>query len=256
MCAAGTRQCQGGVLLCVANAAAPEVCDGQDNDCDGTIDDGDPGGGAACTTGEPGACAAGTVHCQGGALTCVRNVDPSTELCGTGVDEDCNGQTDEPGCVDCLPANSVSAATQTVRTTIRLSPAAAGDSAQTKGSFRLPAGVTLAPDTQDVLLRLTDGTGTTYYSGTIPAGTFVAASNRRSFKVNDRTMAHAGVRASKFTVGGDGVTVKYSFKMKGLDEPAFVAGTGTALIKVGPRCFTDPSDTCTLSGSGRAASCK
>jgi hypothetical protein len=69
-------------------------------------------------------------------------------------------------------------------------------------------------------------------------------------------LASSAVRASKFTVGGDGVTVKYSFKMKGLDEPPFVAGTGTALIKVGPRCFTDPSDTCTLSGSGRAARCK
>ena len=28
--------------------------------------------------------------------------------------------------------------------------------------------------------------------------------------------------------------------MKGLDEPVFVAGTGTALIKVGTRCFADP----------------
>ena len=29
-----------------------------------------------------GVCAAGTMHCQGGALDCVRNVAPSTELCG------------------------------------------------------------------------------------------------------------------------------------------------------------------------------
>jgi len=44
--------------------------------------------------------------------------------------------------------------------------------------------------------------------------------------------------------------------MKALDEPPFVAGTGAALIKVGPRCFADPSDACTLSGSGLAARCK
>ncbi|HVE65452.1 MAG TPA: S8 family serine peptidase, partial [Thermoanaerobaculia bacterium] len=33
--------------------------DGVDNDCDGIIDDGNPGGGAACTTGQPGVCADG-----------------------------------------------------------------------------------------------------------------------------------------------------------------------------------------------------
>ncbi len=256
VCAEGTRQCQGGTLLCVANAAVPEICDGQDNDCDGAIDEGNPGGGAACTTGESGVCAAGTMRCEEGTLTCVRDVEPSGELCGTGLDEDCNGQTDEPGCIDCLPADSVTAPTQTLKTSVKLSPTAARDSAQTKGSFRLPSGLTLAPDGQDVMLRLTDGTGTTYYSGTIPAGSFVASSSRRSFKFNDRTMAHAGVRASKFTVAGDGTLVKYSFKMKGLDEPPFIAGTGTALIKIGPRCFADPSDACTLSGSGRAARCK
>lgn len=111
VCAPGTRQCVSGVLLCVPDAAVPEVCDGQDNDCDGVIDNGNPGGGAACSTGQAGACAAGTVRCESGALTCVRNIDPSPELCGTGIDENGNGQTDEPGCIDCSPGNSVTATT-------------------------------------------------------------------------------------------------------------------------------------------------
>lgn len=85
------------------------------------IDNGNPGGGAACSTGQPGACAAGTVRCQAAALACVPNVEPSPELCGTGIDEDCNGQTDEPGCIDCLPADSVSATTQRRKTSVRLS---------------------------------------------------------------------------------------------------------------------------------------
>ena len=150
------------------------------------------------------------------------------------------------------PSSSANAS----RATRKLSTAAGRDSAQTKGSFRVPAGLVLAPDTQPVVLRLTDGTGTTYYSVTIPGGSFAASGSRRSFKFNDPTLAHDGVRASKFTITGDGATVKYSFKMKGLDEPVFVAGTGTALIKVGTRCFADPTDTCTVAPSGRSVRCK
>jgi hypothetical protein len=70
---------------------------------------------------QPGACAVGTVRCQAAALACVPNVEPSPELCGTGIDEDCNGPTDEPGCIDCLPADSVSATTQTRKTPVKLS---------------------------------------------------------------------------------------------------------------------------------------
>jgi len=105
------------------------------------------------------------------------------------------------------------------------------------------------------MLQLTDGTGATYYDGTIPAGSFIAASSRPSFKFNDSTLASAGIRTAKLTVASDGVTVKYSFKMKGLDDPPFFAGTGTAFVKVGSRCFVDTADSCTVSASGSPASC-
>ncbi len=71
-----------------------EVCDGADNDCDEAVDEGDPGGGAACDSGEPGACSAGETRCVDGALACLADAVPQAEVCN-GADDDCDGATDE-----------------------------------------------------------------------------------------------------------------------------------------------------------------
>jgi len=98
ICAAGTMNCVGGTLTCVQDQEATvEVCNGLDDDCDGQNDEGNPGGGANCDTGLLGVCAAGTVNCIGGTLQCSQNVSAVPEVCGDGIDNDCDGETDE-GC--------------------------------------------------------------------------------------------------------------------------------------------------------------
>jgi len=77
---------------CVPSGA--EVCDGLDNDCNGQVDDGNPGGGAACETGLLGQCSAGALACIGGAVVCDPVNDPRAELCN-GADDNCDGVADE-----------------------------------------------------------------------------------------------------------------------------------------------------------------
>lgn len=54
----------------------------------------DPAGPPACDTGALGPCARGVQRCLAGNLTCVQGYTPKTEVCD-GVDNDCNGATDE-----------------------------------------------------------------------------------------------------------------------------------------------------------------
>jgi Putative metal-binding motif len=74
-----------------------ETCDGQDNDCNGLVDDGTlPGAGDPCGFSDVGECLLGAQACQAGAFVCVGNIDPATELCDA-KDNNCDATTDE-GC--------------------------------------------------------------------------------------------------------------------------------------------------------------
>ncbi|MCA9539819.1 MAG: thrombospondin type 3 repeat-containing protein, partial [Myxococcales bacterium] len=94
-CATGRTECRNGAIACnPVNMPAGETCDGTDQDCDGRVDEDDPGGGANCRTGQPGICADGLTRCENGALACDPIGEPQEEVCD-GIDNDCDGHVDE-----------------------------------------------------------------------------------------------------------------------------------------------------------------
>ncbi|MFO0755399.1 MAG: MopE-related protein [Byssovorax sp.] len=109
----GIKQCIGNNVVCNAVAGQPqaEICDGLDNNCDGTVDEGNPGAGQDCMSGLPGVCSPGVTNCAaGGVLQCVPDVSPGTlaETCN-GSDDDCNGTVDDGFNVGSMCADGVGA---------------------------------------------------------------------------------------------------------------------------------------------------
>jgi MYXO-CTERM domain-containing protein len=104
LCRGGVQTCAGGEFGACVGQVLPtsETCDGQDEDCDGVVDEG-PGGGPltqTCYAGPPGTagvgtCVAGTQICRFGAYgVCTGEVTPRAEYCGDMLDTDCDGLDD------------------------------------------------------------------------------------------------------------------------------------------------------------------
>lgn len=110
-CMQGTQACNAGVWGACTGGVTPqtETCDGQDNDCDGKTDEGNPGGGAVCYNNpSAGKLCNGVVTCINGTLSCQNAITP--EVCNL-RDDNCDGT------VDNIPQVLCSQYTYTTRST-------------------------------------------------------------------------------------------------------------------------------------------
>ena len=96
----GDHHCTAGMLVCTSVGPTPEVCDGLDNNCNGSVDENLPGAGEECRPpGVPdgplmGECRPGQRVCVGQAgWECQGGIGPSAEICD-GKDNDCDGIVD------------------------------------------------------------------------------------------------------------------------------------------------------------------
>jgi hypothetical protein len=112
VCGQGLEECSNGLwIFCSAPQPSSEICNGFDDDCDGQVDE---DVGCECTHGDTrrcgidtGVCEFGVEHCQHGTWgDCVLPYDPDAlvELCNDGLDNDCDGDTDEE--CDCTPGDT------------------------------------------------------------------------------------------------------------------------------------------------------
>ena len=102
----GQRMCQSaGLSQCDAAVPAAEQCNGEDDDCDGDVDE-DTSGGSCVLENAYGQCP-GVIDCHEGNPVCEGN-QPQAEMCN-GEDDDCDGDVDEnfedtngDGVADCM----------------------------------------------------------------------------------------------------------------------------------------------------------
>lgn len=121
ICVAGRQQCVGGRWSACQGIVTMrvEACNGDDDDCDGRVDN-LVGVGTRCTVaGQQGVCSEGTLQCQDGnaALQCVATMPQAGAESCNGRDDDCNGtiddvpaaqlQTDAMHCGSCTRACNV-----------------------------------------------------------------------------------------------------------------------------------------------------
>ena len=103
ICTPGVMKCDNGNLYCDGHVGpTEEICDGLDNNCDGSVDEGVANTTAiVCYDGPDGTmaigeCRAGVRYCQDGGFDgpCDGQVLPVQELCDN-LDNDCDGEVDE-----------------------------------------------------------------------------------------------------------------------------------------------------------------
>ncbi len=113
LCIEGAKFCDSGAMACSDTTGSTiDLCNGADDDCDPASADGseDPQSGVACDGDDGDLCVEGTLSCLAASLFCSDLTGTTSEICN-GLDDDCDGATDEDFTLDtnpvCLAATAI-----------------------------------------------------------------------------------------------------------------------------------------------------
>jgi hypothetical protein len=169
----------------------PEVCDNADNNCNNTVDEGNPGGGLACGS-AVGECVPGVTQCTAQGVVCVGGTGPGPELCD-GLDNDCDGtpddnviDSDQDGQNDCLDSDDDNDSVSDASDCAPLNAGAFGVPVEVTGVdvlAGLPTPVTWTTQTLGSATVYDVATGVLSVPGTLsfPAGSCLGVDNAPTF---------------------------------------------------------------------------
>ncbi len=95
----GVATCENGAGVCKGKEPGPESCNGSDDDCDGSVDEGTSG--ELCIADNQYGSCSGTLLCLGAAGLICDADDAKKEVCNN-EDDDCDSQIDETGSEGCV----------------------------------------------------------------------------------------------------------------------------------------------------------
>ena len=181
--------CRQGVQICGADGKwgpqvggvqkTVEICDGKDNDCDGTIDNAATA--CVCVNGSTQNCESAIGECKPGSQTCtdgkwgscVGSIGPTNEVCNDNKDNNCNGIIDD-GCSSQIPAGTVYLSIsgcykQWLVHNGQINPTYSSSNDNTCQSMSLP--ITYTPGSGDsIVIWALGSSGTVSFNLTLPTG--------------------------------------------------------------------------------------
>jgi hypothetical protein len=204
-CKPGTRTCHDGFFGDCEGEVTPEIeiCNGRDDDCDGTADEMPEN---RCNIKDAqGECAIGIEVCRNKTVECRLQHAPQSDTCN-GKDDDCDGETDEETAVVCYPDDAIGCEANAAGEFECVGTCRAGTRACTDGAYaETCGGDSIVPASAEICTGSGESSSDEDCDGKIDEGCGCSAGSS-CYTGPAETQAHAPCHAGTWDCSGDNHT--------------------------------------------------